>query len=166
MLERDAAARGNGACVAGEAGEVGGARVRAADAAAGPKRLACEDAQLRSVGGVRKDAAAARPRLTGIAAARRCRCSSVVGCAVLIFNVGRVLRRSALYRRLVLRRILCVDLGFILRNQDIVHAGVLQDTDVGQLAHASKQRGGYLVAGDVAVEADARAAVRALAGVA
>ena len=43
---------------------------------------------------------------------------------------------------------------------------MFQDADVGQLAHASKQRGGDLVAGDIAVEADARTAVRALAGVA
>ena len=122
VLKRDAVARGDVACVAGKAREVGGTRVRAADAAAGPKRLTCEDTQLRPVGRMRKDAAAARLRLAVLAV--------------------------------------------ILRDQDVVHAGVLQDADVGQLAHASKQRGGDLVAGDVAVEADARTAVRALAGVA
>ena len=122
VLEGDAVARGDGARVAGKAGEVGGTRVRAADAAAGPKRLTCEDAQLLSVCRVRNDAAATRLRLAALV--------------------------------------------IILRDQDVVHAGVLQDVDVGQLAHASKQRGGYLVAGDIAVEADARTAVRALAGVA
>ena len=122
VLEGDAAARGDGARVAGKAGEVGGARVRAADAAAGPKRLACENAQLHPICRMRKDTAAARLRLAVLA--------------------------------------------IILRDQDIVHAGVFQDADVGQLAHASKQRGGDLVAGDVAVEADARAAVCAFAGVA
>ena len=122
VLEGDAVACGDGARVAGKAGEVGGTRVCAADAAAGPKRLTCEDAQLRPVGRMRKDATAARLRLAVLAV--------------------------------------------ILRDQDVVHAGVLQDADVGQLAHASQQRGGDLVAGDIAVEADARAAVRAFAGVA
>ena len=109
-------ARGNGACVAGKAGEVGGTRVRAAYTAAGPKRLACEDAQLLPVGCVRKDAAAAHLRLAGVDVALRGRCSGNERRAVIIFNVGRVLRRFALYRRLVLRRILCVDLGLVLRD--------------------------------------------------
>ena len=86
--------------------------------------------------------------------------------AAIIFNVGRVLRRIALRCGFVPCSHPSVDLGFVLRDQDIVHAGVLQDADVGQLAHASKQRGGYLIAGDVAMEADARTAVRALTGVA
>ena len=122
VLEGDTMARGNGACVAGKAGEVGGTRVRAADAAARPKRLACEDAQLRPVCRMREDTAAARLRLAALAV--------------------------------------------ILRDQDIVHASVFHDADGGQLAYAGQQRGGYLVAGDIAVEADARAAVRAFAGVA
>ena len=66
VLEGDAVARGDGARVAGKAGEVGGTRVRAADAAAGPKRLTCEDAQLLSVCRVRNDAAATRLRLMGL----------------------------------------------------------------------------------------------------
>ena len=87
VLEGDAVAHGNGARVAGKAGEVGGARVRAADAAARPKRLTCEDAQLRPVCRVRNDAAATRLRLAALA--------------------------------------------IILRDHYVVHAGVLQDTDVG-----------------------------------
>ena len=63
VLKGDAVARGDGARVAGKAGEIGGTRVRAADAAAGPKRLACEDAQLHPVCRVREDAVAARLRL-------------------------------------------------------------------------------------------------------
>ena len=169
VLKGDAVACGDGARVAGKAGEVGGARVRAADAAAGPKRLTCENAQLHPVCRVREDAAAARLRLMGLGVALRCRYSGNKRRAVMIFNVGRVLRRSirfALRRHFVPRRNPSADLDFLLRDQDVVHAGVFQDADVGQLAYASKQRGSDLVAGDVAVEADARAAVRALAGVA
>ena len=51
-----------------------------------------------------------------------------------------------------------------LGRQDVGHGHVLQNLHVVQLANGLKQLGRNLLTGDIGMEGDARAAVRALAG--
>ena len=118
VLKRDVVGARDVQRVAGEAGEVRGALVRAADAAARPHRCLRVDAQRASGGVECRDAAAT----------------------------------------LVARA--------VFAGENIVHARVFQDAHVAKLAHGGQQLRGDLGAGGVVVEADARAAVRALARVA
>ena len=146
VLERDVVCPRDAQRVAGEAREVRGTRVGAADAAGGPHGGLCADADGAPGCIMRKNAAA-----TFVAAVAR---DDIV--VVIIALLGGFLAADLVVFSIACRRF----------NHDVIHARVLKDAHVGKRAHSCQQLRGDFRAGGVVVETDARATVRAFARVA